>query len=90
MKNNITPAFVGHKKGKGTRSFCNYTVYDNKTDLPVIVAGTARECARAMGIQLHSFYAAVVNARKGTVKKWTIYREFYDGKPQRKRRPTNE
>lgn len=50
-----------------------YTVYDNKTDMPVIVDGTARECAEAMKLKsLNSFYAAYNNHKKGKAKKWTI------------------
>lgn len=50
-----------------------YTVYNNKTDMPVIVDGTAKECARAMGFKtVGNFYSAVGHARKGVTKKWTI------------------
>ena len=32
-----------------------YSVYEKKTDFPVIVNGTADECARAMGVALNTF-----------------------------------
>ena len=69
-----------HTHGKDTRSFIVYTVYDNRTDLPVIVDGEARECAKAMGISFSSFYSAVSNARSGKVKRWTIIERYLDGK----------
>ena len=49
-----------------------YTVYNNKTDMPVIIDGTAEECAKAMGIKLCSFYPAVRHAKTGKTKKWYI------------------
>lgn len=42
-----------------------YTVYDNKTDLPVIVDGTADEAAKVMGIKRASFFSAVSRCRSG-------------------------
>ena len=49
-----------------------YTVYDNRTDLPVIVDGTSREAAKAMGIGYGSFHPAVTRFRNGTSKRWHI------------------
>jgi hypothetical protein len=50
-----------------------YTVYNNKTDMPVIVDGTAVECARAMELKnVHIFYSTVGHVRKGVTKKWAI------------------
>ena len=69
---------IGHRKGENTRSFCVYTVYDNRTDFPVIVDGEARDCAKAMGLCLAGFYCAVTRARKGQVKKWTIIQTYID------------
>lgn len=66
----------GHKKVKG--NFLNYTVYDNKTDFPIIVGGSAQECAKAMGITLQSFFNAVDRSRKGLNKRWTILSEWED------------
>lgn len=52
---------------------CNrYTVYNNKTDFPVIVYGTSEECAKAMGITLNTFYK--LTSYKKT-KKWFIIKE---------------
>lgn len=49
-----------------------YTVYNNKTDFPVIVDGDAKECAKAMGISMRSFYYTVNRVKNGKNKKWTI------------------
>ena len=71
----------GHVKGTGTTSFCIYTVYDNRTDLPVIVDGDARAAAEAMGLTLGSFYSVVSRSDKSNaIKRWTIYKNFLDGK----------
>lgn len=68
----------GHKR-TGTRGiYLNYTVYDNKTDFPIIVGGTAKECAKAMSIKLQSFYNAVDRCRKGLNNRWTIISEWED------------
>lgn len=69
----------GHVRGEWTRRFILYTVYDNKTDLPVIVDGDAPATAKAMDMRLNSFYATV--AKQGTPnapKRWKIYRRFMD------------
>lgn len=70
----------GHRKGAGRREFIVYTVYNNKTDRPVIVDGTARECAAAMGVSLATFYCIVCRVRKGELKKWYIKSRYLDGK----------
>jgi hypothetical protein len=49
-----------------------YTVYNNKTDMPVVIDGTAEECAKAMKMTPESFYSAVTHARTGKIKKWYI------------------
>lgn len=67
---------AGHKRLNG--SYLNYTVYDNRTDFPIIVGGSARACAKAMGITLESFYNAVDRSRKGKNKRWTILSEWED------------
>ena len=68
-----------HERAKDGRHFIRYTVWNNKTDEVVIVDGTARECAKAMGITLETFYCAVTNARNRKVKKWTIKSRYEDG-----------
>lgn len=69
---------LNKRKGKHTRSFCVYTVYDNRTDLPIIVDGEARKCAEVMGIKRNTFYSAI--GRQNRIKRWTIIRRFLNGK----------
>lgn len=52
-----------------------FTVYDNRTDFPVIVDGTAEEAAKAMGIDIGSFYTA----SSGKVKRWVILKRKIHG-----------
>ena len=60
-----------------------YTVYDNRTDFPVIVGGNAYECCEAMGIKPDSFRSLVCRAKKGINKRWTIVEEdFYDAEDE--------
>lgn len=49
-----------------------YTVYNNKTDMPVAVCATSRECAKAMGVRMETFYAYLTDGRSA---KWTIMPE---------------
>lgn len=51
-----------------------YTVYNKKTDMPVCIGCTVKECAKAMGIKEGSFrtiYSLVKNGKRKT-KKWEI------------------
>ena len=49
-----------------------YTIYKNKTDELVILDGTAKECADAMGIKFSSFYPIVRRSKMGVLRKWYI------------------
>lgn len=42
-----------------------YSVYERGTDRPFFIAGTAAECAEALGITLQSFYKQVQRSRRG-------------------------
>ena len=64
-------------KYKSQKSAVRYTVYDNKTDLPVIVYGTAEECARAMGVNVKTFYH-LVRGRKVNGNRWFVMKEEAD------------
>ena len=58
--------------------FHYYTVYDRRTDLPLIIGGTARECAAAMKIDLgsfHTIYTKLKNGNKKATRKWEIFRD---------------
>ena len=50
-----------------------YTVYNNKTDMPVIVDGTARECEIAMNIYKGSFHCVKNRVKRGINRKWSIF-----------------
>ena len=52
-----------------------FTVYDNKTDMPVIVSGTAHEAAKAMGIKYDSFWSLYSRFLKGMRIRWTFIDE---------------
>ena len=59
----------GRKKGTIHKL---YTVYNNKTDLPVIIDGTAEQTAKAMGMTLQTFLPTVSRSIRGINKKWYI------------------
>lgn len=66
--------------GKPVREYANkrhYSVYHKKTDQPLIIYATARECAEAMGIQIKSFYRYVMRMREGKIRlrKWAVYED---------------
>ena len=57
-----------------------YSVYDRRTDQPVIIYATARECAAAMGLTEVSFYS-VYSRQKNNGKvsmKWEIFEDEAD------------
>ena len=68
-------------KGKYERKHhYTYTVYDNRKEYPcpVIIGGTAPECAAAMGILLgsfHTIYTKLKNGNKKATRKWDIFRD---------------
>lgn len=54
-----------------------YSVYSAKTDTPLIIYGTARACAEAMGITKNSFYRSLMRTRQGkiNIRKWAVYED---------------
>ena len=54
-----------------------YSVYHAKTDVPVMIYGTAQECADAMGITRETFYKHVQRMRGGKIqlRKWAVYED---------------
>jgi hypothetical protein len=51
-----------------------YSVYERRTDKPVVIYGTAKECAKVMGVTMTTFYIYVTRTRKGFGKrKYDIY-----------------
>jgi hypothetical protein len=42
-----------------------YSVYNRRTDQPVIIHGMARDCAKAMGVTPATFYHYITRNRTG-------------------------
>ena len=57
-----------------------YSVYHIKTEMPLIIYGTAKECAEAMGVTKNSFFRYIMRIRDGKiqVRKWLIYEDEVD------------
>lgn len=72
------PANKGHRILPGARNFCRYSVYDNRTDFPLIIDGTAEECARVLNRSRDSFYSMVDRVRKGKNKRYTVLKRMVD------------
>ena len=69
---------MGRPKGRLSSTHVCYTVYNRRTDFPVIIGGTARECAAAMKISLgrfHTIYTKLKNGHKRATRKWEIFRD---------------
>ena len=51
-----------------------YSVYKGKDETPLVIYGTSRECAEAMGITLRSFWEYVSKMKSGTLKskRWLV------------------
>lgn len=79
MTKRIPPTAL-HCKGENTRSFIVYTIWDNRADEVVIVDGEARDCAKAMGLTLSSFYSTISKVKNGIVKRWTIKSRYLDSR----------
>lgn len=48
-----------------SKSNKRYSVYETGTDRPIIIWGSARECAAALGITYNSFHCYISRARAG-------------------------
>lgn len=53
-----------------------YTIFRAGTD-EVVVTGTARQCADALGMKLTSFHATLAHIAEGTYNKYDFQREGY-------------
>lgn len=74
----MTPQQPGRKRkptGEKMPYRRKYSVYHRKTDQPLIVYATSKECAKAMGIKINSFYRYICRMREGKIKmrKWQVY-----------------
>ena len=72
------PINRGHRIMPGSRHFCRYSVYDNRTDFPLIIDGTADECAAALNRSRGSFYCLVDRVRQGKNKRYSILQRMVD------------
>lgn len=53
-----------------------YSVYQKKTDKPIAIYATAKECAKAMGIKLNTFRKHISRIRgEKNLRKWCIYED---------------
>lgn len=56
------------------KSYKHYSVYKRKTDQPVIIHATSRECLQVLGVSQATFYCYVTHTRNGTRKcKYEIF-----------------
>jgi hypothetical protein len=57
-----------------------YSVYHKENDQPLILYATAKDCAKAMGIKVKSFYTYIVRIRVGKIRmrKWEVYEDEVD------------
>jgi hypothetical protein len=56
-----------------------YSVYEQGTDKPIFIYGTAAECANSLGVSVGSFYKQIWRARNGMPpQKYQIYIENTD------------
>jgi hypothetical protein len=53
-----------------------YSIWNNKTDELVILDGTAKECAKMMGMGEGCFRSTISKVRSGKVKKWTVKQRY--------------
>lgn len=54
-----------------------YSVYNTKTDMPLIIYASPKECAEAMGIKLNSFYRYISRKKSGRsqTRQWAVYED---------------
>ena len=54
-----------------------YSVYSKKSGLPVMINGTAEQCAAAMGVTIGSFYSTYSRLTSGraTSGTWEIFQD---------------
>ena len=56
-----------------------YSVYNAKTDMPVMIHGTAEECAKCMGVKnAQAFYETKFHVKNGSNKRWVILEDEDD------------
>ena len=63
------------KRNRGRPPSPMYSVYDRRTEMPLIIAGTAAQCAAAMGVTMNTFYSLRSKYKHGVQGRWEIYRD---------------
>lgn len=64
------------KRSFGQKFYRYYSVYNRMTDEPIVIHGTARDCASAIHVKLESFFEYLSRQRKGLINgKWEIFEE---------------
>lgn len=64
------------RRSYGQQFYRYYSAYNRKTDEPIIIHGTARDCASAMGVMTNSFFAYLTRQRKGKINgKFEIFED---------------
>ena len=57
-----------------------YSIWNNKNDELVILDGTSKECAEAMGMGESCFRSTLSKVSNGRIKKWTVKQRWKRGK----------
>lgn len=56
-----------------------YSVYNRRTDQPIVIHATAAECSEALGIEVRTFYKQITRTRQGMPpKKYEIFTDDED------------
>ena len=57
-----------------------YSMYDRKTDMPLLLYATAKECAEFMKVDQKTFYHTICRQRSGVhvYKKYEIFEDEVD------------
>lgn len=51
------------------RQYKHYSVYERRTDRPIMIHGTAAECIKATGLTPPTFYSYISKTKSGTTKR---------------------
>lgn len=54
------------------KNYTLYSIWNNKNDEVIIIDGTAKECAYALGTSEETFRSIAIKVKQGVIKKWTI------------------
>ena len=57
------------------RKINRYSVYERGTDRPIMIHGTADECAAALGVLRRTFYIYIIRQERGDRMNIEIFRD---------------